>query len=127
MIDYLNIHHVSLAVRDLAQAKQFYSEVLQLQEIPRPPFQSKGVWYAIGIQQLHLIECPAGESLREGPIHTQDSHFAIWVKSYQDTIAWLELKGIPYEARPESVAGFAQIYILDVDHHIIEFDAPYGS
>ena len=127
MIEYVNIHHVSLAVRDLEQARQFYSEVLQLREIARPPFQSRGIWYAIGDQQLHLIECPEGETLREGPIQSQDSHFAVWVKSYRDTVAWLEQVGIPYEARPESVAGFAQIYILDVDHHIIEFDAPYSS
>ncbi|OPA77774.1 glyoxalase [Paenibacillus selenitireducens] len=127
MMEYLNIHHVSIAVRDLTRAKQFYSEVLQLQELTRPPFQSKGAWYAIGDQQLHLIECPDGEALREGPINSQDSHFAVWVKSYRDTIAWLEQAGIPYEARPESVAGFSQIYILDVDHHIIEFDAAYHS
>jgi len=28
---------------------------------------------------------------------------------------------------PDSVAGFSQIYILDLDRNIIEFDAGYRS
>lgn len=127
MIEYVRIHHVSLAVRDLEQAKRFYSEVLKFQEIQRPPFKSKGIWYAIGNHQLHLIEHPNGETLRKSEINSVDGHFAIWVKSYKNTVEWLEKTGISYEARPQSVAGFAQIYILDLDNNIIEFDAAYDS
>ena len=127
MIEFERIHHVSLAVRDLARARQFYTEVLQLQEIERPPFNSKGIWYAIGSQQLHLLEHPKGEALRTSGIDTVDGHFAVWVKSFKDTAAYLDNAGIAYEARPNSVAGFTQIYVLDPDHNIIEFDAPYGS
>lgn len=60
-------------------------------------------------------------------IDSVDGHFALWVKSYKNTIQWLEHIGVSYEARPQSVAGFAQIYILDVDNNIIEFDAAYDS
>ncbi|MDF2714087.1 MAG: glyoxalase [Paenibacillus sp.] len=127
MIEYVRIHHVSLAVRDLEQAKRFYSDVLQFQEIQRPPFKSKGIWYAVGNHQLHLIEHPNGETLRKSGINSVDGHFAIWVKSYKNTVEWLEKTGISYEARPQSVAGFAQIYILDLDNNIIEFDAAYDS
>jgi catechol 2,3-dioxygenase-like lactoylglutathione lyase family enzyme len=127
MIEFEGIHHVSIAVRDLEQAKRFYSEVLNLQEIQRPPFKSKGIWYAVGNHQLHLLEHPNGETLRNGEIDSTDGHFAIWVKSYKNTIEWLEKAGLPYEARPQSVAGFAQIYILDPDKNIIEFDAEYDS
>lgn len=127
MIEYVRIHHVSLAVRDLEQAQKFYSEVLHFQEIQRPPFKSKGIWYAVGNHQLHLIEHPDGETLRKSGINSVDGHFAIWVKSYKDTIEWLEKAGLSYEARPQSVAGFAQIYILDLDNNIIEFDAAYDS
>ncbi|WP_281887665.1 VOC family protein [Paenibacillus sp. YYML68] len=127
MIEFERVHHISLAVRNLEKARAFYSAVLGLAEIDRPPFQSRGIWYTIGQQQLHLIEQPAGETLRQGSIDSTDSHFAVWVSSYSAAIAWLEQQGIPYEARPHSVAGFAQIYIQDVDNHIIELDAPYGS
>ncbi|MBB6024093.1 catechol 2,3-dioxygenase-like lactoylglutathione lyase family enzyme [Paenibacillus sp. JGP012] len=127
MIRYAHIHHVSLAVRDLQTAKKFYSGLLGMQEIERPPFRSTGAWYAIGSQQLHLLQHPEGHTLREAGIDTTDGHFALWVVSYSETIAWLEQQGIEYEARPDSVAGFAQIFILDPDRNIIEFGAPYGS
>ncbi|HEY0828728.1 MAG TPA: VOC family protein [Bacilli bacterium] len=125
MIEYQKIHHVSLNVRNLAAAKKFYMEVLRFQEIERPNFNSNGVWFAIGDsgQQLHLIEYTHGHSLRDGGIDLNDGHFAIWVKSYKATIEWLEQSGIVFDARPNSAAGFAQIYINDIDCNIIEFDA----
>ncbi|MBP1993568.1 VOC family protein [Paenibacillus eucommiae] len=126
MIEYQHLHHVSLSVRDLEKSKKFYTEVLKFQEIERPPFDSKGVWFAVGSQQLHLLEYPNGETLRESS-SLDDGHFAIWVKSYRDTIAWLEEAGVPYEAKPDSIAGFSQIFILDVDRNIVEFDSEYGS
>ncbi|MBD7969666.1 VOC family protein [Paenibacillus gallinarum] len=128
MIEMERIHHVSLAIRDLTRAHQFYAEKLKLKQITRPPFDSTGVWYSIGEgQQLHLLQHPAGETLRISGVDTTDGHFAVWVKSFEKTKQWLESVGIPYEARPNSVAGFAQIFILDPDHNIIEFDAPYLS
>jgi glyoxylase I family protein len=128
MIEYEALHHVSLAVRDLKQARHFYTNLLKFQEIQRPPFNSKGIWYAVGTtQQLHLLEHPTGETLRKGEIDSVDGHFAIWVKSYHKTIVFLEAASIPHEARPDSLAGFSQIYVLDLDRNIIEFDAAYGS
>lgn len=83
MIEFERIHHVSLAVRDLEKAKKFYSDLFHFQEIERPPFKSNGVWYAIGNQQLHLLEHPNGEALRMSGIDSVDGHFALWVKSYK--------------------------------------------
>ncbi|MDB5056386.1 MAG: glyoxalase [Bacilli bacterium] len=111
----------------LQHARRFYTDVLGFHEIERPPFTSKGVWYAVGVQQIHLMENAAGETLREGEINSIDGHFAIWVISYRKTIEGLEEASVPYEARQESVAGFSQIYVLDLDRNIIEFDAVYGS
>jgi glyoxylase I family protein len=127
MIELIGLHHVSLAVRDLVQARHFYTNILGFQEITRPPFDSKGVWYAVGTQQLHLIENPPGETLRESGVDTLDGHFAIWVSSYQGTVETLKAASIAYEARPDSLAGFSQVYIVDMDGNIIEFAASYGS
>lgn len=124
MIPMEGIHHVSICVRDLQRSKLFYESVLGLKEIERPAFDFPGAWYAVGNtgQQLHLI-VHEGETLRQGEIHTRDGHFAIRVASYKAARQWLEQQSVPYEARPHAKAGFPQIYVLDPDRNIIEFNA----
>jgi C4-type Zn-finger protein len=50
-------HHVLIASDDLERSRQFYSDVLELEEINRPAFAYPGLWYKIGggQQQLHII------------------------------------------------------------------------
>ena len=124
MIEIVGIHNVSLDVRDLEKARTFYKDVIGLQEMERPPFQFTGAWFAIGNtgQQLHLIVHP-GQTLRQGGIDSRDGHFAIRVGSYRQTLEWLDRQGIPYDARPNSTAGFPQIYVTDPDDNIIELNA----
>ncbi|PUA39803.1 glyoxalase [Paenibacillus elgii] len=127
MIELERMHHVTVATRNLEEAKHFYSEVLQFKELARPPFKSKGVWYDLGEQQLHVVENPRSETLRANGLNSLEGHFSIWVKSYSKTLQWLEEAGIEYEAEPDSAAGFSQIYILDRDNNVIEFAASYHS
>lgn len=124
MLPVSGLHHISLNVTDLERSVAFYQEVVGLQPIERPPFDFPGAWFAVGAsgQQLHLIVY-AGETLRQGAIQSRDGHFAIRVSSYSATKQWLERCGIPYDARPRPKAGFPQIYILDPDRNIIEFNA----
>jgi glyoxylase I family protein len=123
MIQSEMIHHISLDVTDLEKSKQFYSEVLCLQEIERPGFLFRGAWYAIGSsgQQLHLIVHP-GETLRTRGLDTRDGHFAIRVKDFEETVAWLEKKQVVYKANYKSHSGFPQIFVLDPDSNIIEMN-----
>ena len=53
----LYLHHVLVAVDDLERARQFYADVLEMEEIERPAFNYPGIWYQIGDgpQQLHLL------------------------------------------------------------------------
>ncbi|MDQ1912010.1 VOC family protein [Paenibacillus sp. GD4] len=124
MIPVEGLHHVSITVSDLERSKTFYREVIGLQEIARPPFDFPGAWFAMGAagQQLHLI-VHEGETRRQSGIDTRDGHMAIRVSSYKATRAWLDRQGVAYEARPRAKAGFPQIYVLDPDHNIIEFNA----
>ncbi|MCP1308085.1 VOC family protein [Paenibacillus tyrfis] len=127
MIELERVHHVTIATKNLEEARFFYSEILKFKEIERPPFKSKGVWYDLGEQQLHVVENPKSETLRLNGLNSLEGHFSIWVKSYTKTLHWLNKAGIKYEIEPISVAGFSQIYILDRDNNVIEFAAPYNS
>jgi catechol 2,3-dioxygenase-like lactoylglutathione lyase family enzyme len=122
MISYEGIHHVSLSVKNTERSKKFYTEILGLKEIERPPLPFPGAWFAVGDQgqQIHVIENPGEKHERE--LNTRDNHFALRVKSYNGTVEWLKKCGVQYYARPNSIAGFPQIYVQDPDYNIIELN-----
>jgi len=130
-----SIHHVSLTVTDLERSRRFYREIIGLREIERPPFNFPGAWFQVGEspQQLHLI-VHTNPTFRTGKsLDTRDSHFAIRVSDYWNTVEFLRSKGYREDAptddvmrfivNPKATAGFPQMYILDPDRHIIEINA----
>lgn len=128
------IHHVSLGVTDLERSRRFYSDVLGLEEIARPPFDFPGAWFAAGqAQQVHLIVHPHTTFRTGKSLDTRDGHFAVRVASYLLTVEFLRSKGYREDAaddqlqrmilQPYATAGFPQIYILDPDRNVIEINA----
>ncbi|MCH6264972.1 VOC family protein [Neobacillus citreus] len=123
MIEYTELHHVSLNVTDLSRAKKFYSEILCLKELTRPAFDFEGAWYGIGNQQLHLIVLPHSQTLRhDKSLSSREGHFALRVKNYAETLAWLKKNGVNVLEKPNSVSGFAQIFCADPDGNLIELN-----
>ena len=95
-VNKLCFHHLSIAVEDLGRARQFYTDVLGLQELHRPPnFGHPGIWYQIGDgqPQLHILVRSEATLRRDKRIDLADIHFALRVESYRDTLAWLGSKG----------------------------------
>ncbi|UVI32963.1 VOC family protein [Paenibacillus spongiae] len=127
MLSSQRIHHVSVFARDLEVSTRFYTDVLGVRRIERPPFSNEGTWFEVGESkhQIHLMALPQGSDVLDRPQHSE--HFALWVDSYKKTIAWLDQCSVPYDAYPDSVAGFAQIYIRDPDGHLIELSCDYNS
>lgn len=120
----VTLHHVSLVVTDLAAAKKFYGEVLQLAELPRPPFDFDGAWYALGDRQLHLIVHPPSRTVRgTRTVDARDGHLAVRVADYDETLAWLRARGVPLRESRQNVTPWAQIHITDPDGNVIEFNA----
>ncbi|HUK20057.1 MAG TPA: VOC family protein [Gemmatimonadales bacterium] len=131
MIELLALHHVSIPVTDLERSRQFYREVLGLEEIPRPPFDFPGAWYRVGSGQLHLIVHDQ-PTLRTRGVDSHDVHFAIRVRSYRGALESLHARGYNSTAadelrrireQPAGRAGFPQVFLLDPDRHVIELNA----
>lgn len=131
MIEITDLHHVSLPVTNLERSKDFYRDVLGLKEIERPAFAFAGAWFALGDRQLHLIVHDK-PTLRARGVDSHDVHFALRVRSYRKTLAFLESLGYsgtaPEETKrlrenPVGQAGFPQAFILDPDRHVIELNA----
>jgi len=126
------LHHVLVATRDLASSRRFYSEVLELREIPRPAFRFDGAWYQFGGgQHLHLIADDQKTLRSNQKLDTMDVHFALGMASYKKTLDWLHSKGyredladddpMKLALRPNSIVGRPQLYIMDPDRNVIEF------
>jgi len=124
---------VLVATRDLEKSKRFYREVLELEEIERPNFRYPGAWFQFGNGlQLHIVVQPRATLRGDKPIDSFDVHFAVRVPSYREKVEELHAKGFRDDAaeadidrmilRPDSLTGFPQIYILDPDRNIIEFN-----
>ena len=127
------LHHLLIAAREVERSRRFYADVLELEEIARPAFPYPGAWFRIGNnQQLHVVVRSETISRGEKNIDSWDVHFALRVKSYRETVAWLQGKGFREDApendlrkmivKPDSITGNPQIYILDPDRNVIEFN-----
>ena len=132
MLEFEVLHHVAVSVSDLARAKDFYGDVLGLEEIARPAFPFDGAWYRVGNQEVHLI-VSRDPTLRTGKgVTLEDGHFALRVKSFRAALAHLESKGLraggdepgrSMRVNTASVTGYPQIHVLDPDRNVIEINA----
>ena len=132
MLDFETLHHAAISVSDLVRAKQFYGEVLGLEEIPRPNFPFDGTWYRVGNREIHLI-VSRDPTFRTGKgVTLEDCHFALRVRSFGAALAHLKSKGCretsdepgrSMRVNPSSVTGYPQIHILDPDRNVIEINA----
>lgn len=123
MIKFKSLHHVSLNVTDLKKSKDFYSKILCLKEIQRPPFDFPGIWYEVGDQQLHLIVLATSQTIRQNKtLNSDEGHFALRVENYHETLNWLRKNNVEVLEKPNSISGFAQIFCADPDGNLIELN-----
>ena len=106
------LHHVSINVRDVEAAVEFYTQVLGLQlRSDRPDFGFGGAWLDVGDQQVHLFEAPMPEA--------RGQHFAVQVAVIEDAVAELRQRGITV-SDPMPVGGNWQAFLDDPSGNSIE-------
>lgn len=118
MINIKTLDHVALYVQDVDKTVDFYKNVLELPQIPRPAFSFPGAWFQLGAsQELHII------GGRDHPVYGQSrgNHFALAVESIQETERFLQQKNYPHGAPRQRPDGIWQLYIQDPDGYCIEF------
>jgi catechol 2,3-dioxygenase-like lactoylglutathione lyase family enzyme len=113
----LGLAHVQLAMPAGAEdtARQFYSGVLGLAEIAKPPNLAVhgGVWFALGEQQLHL-------GVEDEFRPARKAHPAILVQDVEDLRRILTSSGFaPIDDEP--LAGFRRFYTADPFGNRLEF------
>lgn len=122
----VRLSHIALLVTDLAKAQHFYGNILGFQEINRPPFFIKGLWYSLGESELHLMLHEQAASPQFHPLsETVQPHFALSVTQAQITTILKKLKNAGVEPMLEpkkSSAGVWQIFFYDFDKNMIEFN-----
>lgn len=127
----LKLDHAALLVKDVERTRHFYGEVLGLKEIPRPAnFSFPGIWFAIGNEQLHVIEerIP-GRATQIQPAVLQSEelaigycpHTAFEVENLEEAQQLLRTYDIEVVGGPRPRGdGVTQLYILDPDGYVVE-------
>jgi glyoxylase I family protein len=112
------LHHVSLNVRDVPAALDFYTRLLGLTErTDRPDFSFGGAWLDVGGQQIHLIEADPPPALGQ--------HFALAVPDLDAAVAELRAQGVEV-TDPVAVGTGRQAFLADPAGNRVELQEPGG-
>lgn len=108
----LGVHHVSLNVRDVDEALDFYVGALGMViRSDRPDFSFGGAWLNVGSEQVHLIQGP--------PPEPKGQHFAVRVADLSAVVGELRAKGLNV-SEPVSVNASLQSFVTDPSGNIVE-------
>jgi lactoylglutathione lyase len=120
-VKILELNHVAVLVKDVEKSCEFYSNVLGLEQIPRPAFDFPGAWYRLGTEQeLHII----GGRTEPTPLFDRGNHFALRTKDLGRWQEHLKRLGIEFRGPKPRPDGAMQIFLRDGDGHLIELFTP---
>ena len=119
----LSINHIQLvAEKDLViQLKDFYCNVVGLNEGSRPAFERFGFWLYIGDKDvLHLITPKEGDgrSLQKSSF----DHVAFKTGHYQEVLQKLRRLNIPFDEKPIPGMSSHQIFLKDPAGNRVELN-----
>src|SRR5262245_60543189 len=121
MIQIKAINHVTLIVDNLEKAREFYTNVLGLEELPAYAFDYPVQFYKINeTQQLHITEWPDATSFR--------GHVCLRVADFNETFRTLKALGAiditPWGKVRRLRDGAMQMFGLDPSGNLLELSHP---
>ena len=115
------IHHISIAVDDLEEARDFYAGLLELVETDRPPLPNPGYWFQVGETQLHLTLKPNEDNGKEIPgTGTGETHFALRGYDLDSVKRRVESAGISVKDGINAAIGMRQLFFRDPSGNLVE-------
>ena len=127
---FKELNHVSITVTDVAKAREFYTGLLGLEEIPRPAFNFPGIWYSLGNGlSLHIIlnDELVRPAVEREKILARYAHFALWTEDADQCASKIAELGLPVRDVVSGPTGLRQIFIKDPDGNMVEFIGPTKS
>ena len=119
----LSINHIQLvAEKDLViKLRDFYCNVVGLQEGFRPAFERFGFWLYIGDKDVvHLIT--PKENDNRSPQKSSYDHVAFKAVDYEGVLKKLQVLGIPFEEKPIPGMTAHQIFLCDPAGNSVELN-----
>ena len=118
-----HLNHINIRTPDLGATRDFYHEVLGLEEGFRPPFKSPGHWMYAGDQPIvHISPSEPDSPVRTNPkgMGSGLDHFAMWGSGLAEQLAILESRDIAYDKRLAGGGTVVQVFFEDPNGIIIE-------
>ena len=115
VIDTQGIHHISINVKDVDAAVDFYVNVLNLKRKDRPDLGFPGAWLQAGEQEIHLLGIDSGTPVKE-------QHFAFAVANADAVHKMLVDSGFQASEIREIPTICRQFFTHDPSGNMIEFN-----
>lgn len=111
------LDHVNIRTSNLAPMRQFYADVLGLQDGERPPFSFGGSWLYLGEQAVvHLVETP---DQPEG-IQPRIEHVAFRGQGLGELVATLREREVEHRVAIVPDTELRQVHLYDPDGNHVE-------
>ena len=127
-----NLNHVLVLTRDLEATRDFYVDVLGLEDGYRPPFPFSGHWIYLGDRAVvHVAEnrgyLDARDQVRDGSADSATGsidHIAFEATGLKAMIARLEQRGVAAHHRKVPDLDLHQVFVHDPNGVRIELNYP---
>lgn len=116
-------HHFAICVHDIDAAREFYGELLSLQELERPPeiaANFRSAWYLIGSSELHVVEHADFQPL-DSPL---GPHLAVTASDFHTLTAQIVARGGEFAFGPgPGPDGVLRAVMKDPTGNVLEITA----